>query len=136
MTEARIRALGALECFMAIEEMFASSFHLSRSGSAVAVMLGSWGFSGEVLPSAQAGVSGWGSQGRTGMHKERRRQGRRPPSPSGLSSPSDQWGLQGGVVWSRPCRGQRFTRKPRKGSCARQIHCPHHHSPALFINTG
>lgn len=28
---------------MAIEEMFASSFHLSRSGSAVAVMLGSWG---------------------------------------------------------------------------------------------
>ena len=136
MTEARIRALGALECFMAIEEMFASSFHLSRSGSAVAVMLGSWGFSGEVLPSAQADVSGWGSQGGTGMQKERRRQGRRPPSPLGLSPPSDQWGLQGGVVWSRPRRGQRFTHKPRKGSCARQIHCPHHHPPALFINTG
>ena len=58
---------------MAIEEMFASSFHLSRSGSAVAVMLGSWGFFGEVLPSAQADVSGWGSQGGTGMQKERSR---------------------------------------------------------------
>ena len=57
---------------MATGEMFASSFHLSRPGSAVAVLLGSWGFSGEVLPSAQAGVLSWGSQGGTGMQKERR----------------------------------------------------------------
>ena len=54
----------------------------------------------------------------------------------GLSPPSDQWGLRGGAVWSQPCRGQRFTCKLRKGPCARQIHCPHHHPPALFVNTG
>lgn len=72
---------------MAIGEMFASSFHLSRPGSAVAVLLGSWGFSGEVLPSAQAGVLSWGSQSGTGMQKERRRQGRRPPSPWGSPLP-------------------------------------------------
>ena len=65
-------------CFLFSSELFWIS-----CGCDAAVM-----GSGEILPSAQAGISGWGSQGRTGMQKERR-QGRRPPPPSGLFPPSD-----------------------------------------------
>lgn len=102
---------------MALGEMFASSFHLSRPGSAVAVLLGSWGFSGEVLPSAlclELGLPGWNRDA-----EREKKQGRRPPSPWGSPLPLISGGLQGGAVWSQPCWGQRFTRKLRKGPCAR-----------------